>query len=536
MISMQYGNISEYPISNIVAYLRRSRQDVDREKRTGEDTLNEQDVLMNKVLKEFEIPYEVFKEIGSGDKIETRPVFQSVLKDLKDKIFDAVAVKEISRLGRGSYTDMGQIFDLIVDKRIYIITPYKIYDPQNPSDKRQIRFEIFLSREEFEMTRERLVGARYNYAMQGKWMAGSGIPYGYILNSETGKLQPDEETAKNIKLIFDLYVNGINGKEVAFRSIATYLGRLGIKTAKGLKTWNPQTISRMVQNSVYVGQVRYRISQVVDGKRETRPEKDWIIASDSHESLVGDLLWYDAQKKFASKERLPKVKMDFSPCELAGIIICADCGHKMVRQYSVQNYKKKDNSVVQYHKEFLWCPSDDCGSVKYRNVENLIIEFLERLNHLDSDKLLLLLKEYTNTQTDDINQKEQLKQIIIDKEKELKNRLTFIKDKYESGVYSDEEFIERRAKINKELEDLEKVNIPEEKENTFEKINVNTTRSKISSIVKVYKTIKNKTDKNQILRKIFNSIDVIIIEKGAGRTPAKIRIRPDIKLSFLVLS
>jgi len=140
-------NLGEFSITKIIGYLRRSRQDVERERRTGEDTLMEQDMLMNKVLSDIGITYDIKKEIGSGDKIETRPIFQGVLRDLKDKLYDAIAVKEISRLGRGSYTDMGQIFDLIVDSRIYIITPYKIYDPQNPSDKRQIRFEIFLSRE-----------------------------------------------------------------------------------------------------------------------------------------------------------------------------------------------------------------------------------------------------------------------------------------------------------------------------------------------------------------------------------------------------
>lgn len=529
---MYYGNISDYSITTIIAYLRRSRPDIEREKRTGEDTLNEQDILINKVLKEFEIPYDIRKEIGSGDKIETRPVFQGVLKDLKEKKYDAIAVKEISRLGRGSYSDMGQIFDLIVDNRIYIITPYKIYDPQNPSDKRQIRFEIFMSREEFEMTKERLTGARYNYAMQGKWMAGSGIPYGYKLNSGTQKLEPDEQLSKNVKLIYDLYVNGINGKDVAFRSIATYLGRLGIKTAKGLKNWNPQTISRLIQNPVYVGQVRYRISQVINGKRETRPQKDWIIVSESHEPLVNDLLWYDAQKKFNSKSKASKVKLDFSPCELAGLIVCANCRHKMVRQYCVQNYKKKDGEITKYHKEFLWCPSK-CGAVKYRDVENLILRFLEELKELNKEQLLDVIKGNISNNIGDNRQEEQLKQTIINKEKELKNRLSFISDKYESGVYSDEEFIERRKKINQELEDLKKVELPKRKKK--EKIDINLFLDKINIVLDVYKRPKmTKTQKNELLREVFEYIEVIILSKGSGRKKSLLKIRPSIKADFLL--
>lgn len=34
--------VNSYNITNILGYLRRSRQDMEREKRTGEDTLTEQ--------------------------------------------------------------------------------------------------------------------------------------------------------------------------------------------------------------------------------------------------------------------------------------------------------------------------------------------------------------------------------------------------------------------------------------------------------------------------------------------------------------
>ena len=89
-------------ISNIINYLRRSRQDVEREKRTGEDTLAAQKKLMKTVLDNYGIPYVQKEEIGSGDKISTRPVFMDVIEELKNGKYDAIAVKEISRLGRGT--------------------------------------------------------------------------------------------------------------------------------------------------------------------------------------------------------------------------------------------------------------------------------------------------------------------------------------------------------------------------------------------------------------------------------------------------
>lgn len=134
-----------------------------------------------KRVNRYSSPFTLKMEIGSGESIEGRPIFQDCLRDLENGAFQAIAVKEITRLSRGSYSDAGRIVNLLQSRRLLIITPYKVYDPRNPADMRQIRFELFMAREEFEMTRERMTGAKYTYAAQGKWISGMA-PYGYTLN------------------------------------------------------------------------------------------------------------------------------------------------------------------------------------------------------------------------------------------------------------------------------------------------------------------------------------------------------------------
>ncbi|MHB1126097.1 MAG: hypothetical protein ACYC2T_03935 [Bacillota bacterium] len=56
----------------------------------------------------------------------------------------------------------------------------------------------------------------------------------------------------------------------------------------------------------------------------------------------------------------------------------------MVRQYSTQHYRKKDDSVSVYKKEFLWCNTDGCTFVKYRDVERDILQALAALGTLDN--------------------------------------------------------------------------------------------------------------------------------------------------------
>ncbi len=520
-------------ITNIVGYLRKSRQDIEKEKRTGENTLDEQKKLMERVLDDYNIPYELRLEIGSGDKISTRPIFQEVLEELEQNKYNAIAVKEISRLGRGSYTDMGVIYDLIGEKRIFIITPWKIYDPKNPSDLRQIRFELFLSREEFETIRERLTGARYSAAMQGFWVAGHS-PFGYQYNDNTRKLEPHPEQSKIIKLIFDYYINNLNGKSVSFRAISTHLTRLGVKTPSNKSTWYPLQIQRIITNSVYNGKISFRMTQRKGNEVIDRPESDHIIVPDAHEKIIDDEIWFEAQCKFNNRDSIPRTKLDFEPCELASLVVCKSCGRKMVRQYSVQNYKKKNGEVSKYKKEFLWCTTPGCTFVKYRDVEKSILRYLEELKILDDDKLRKFIINSTTHNKEEIINKNEVRKQVEQKKKELKNKLEFIFEKFESGVYTDEMFLERKNAIEKELKELKKVKFNEKIEEKKNEINLELFKNNIGTILNIYNELKGKTNRNTLLQNVFKVIELEIIQKGKGRNSTKYEITPYIKAKFLV--
>lgn len=527
--------IEDLGIKNIINYLRKSRQDEEREKKTGEDTLHEQKQLMDRVLSSYGIPYDQRTEIGSGDKIETRPVFQQIIKELREGKFDAIAVKEISRMGRGSYADMGIIYDLITEKNIFIITPYRIYDPRNPSDLRQIRFELFMSREEFETTRERLTGGRYNAAMEGKWVAGKA-PWGFNYNPETKRLEINEEEAKTIRKIFDFYANGIivNGKRklVQFRALATYLKRMGIKTPTGKTDWHPVRLRGFLENDRYIGTIRFRQYKTVNGKKIPLPKEEHIVVPNAHDPIIDMETWNKVQERLNNRERVPHNKLDFEVCELASLCVCKKCGGRMVRQYSVQHYKKQDGTKSIYHKEFLWCTRQGCSSVKYRDVEDDIIATLGILSEMDNELLQKQVEVMTVEQEKNETSYIDFAKEIKAKKAELERRLDFIFEKHETRIYSDEEFLKRKAAIEKELEDLEKIDFgnPEEEKTEVEPEKV---KVKFKTVLEAYKAAEHKSDKNKILREVFDRVEIEVIERGRGRKSAVFEITPYLKSSFL---
>ena len=62
----------DFKITNVINYLRKSRRDEERERKTGEDTLYEQERLMTKILDDLGYPYIQRKEIASGDSIDVQ--------------------------------------------------------------------------------------------------------------------------------------------------------------------------------------------------------------------------------------------------------------------------------------------------------------------------------------------------------------------------------------------------------------------------------------------------------------------------------
>lgn len=526
----------EFGITNIVNYLRRSRQDLEHEKKTGEDTLDQQKKLMERVLADYGIPYDQAMEIGSGDKISTRPVFQEVIEDLENEKYDAIAVKEISRMGRGSYTDMGIIYDLITEKRIYVITPWKIYDPTNVADLRQIRFELFMSREEFETTRERLVGGRYNAALEGRWVSGPA-PFGYDYNKKTKRLIINDEEAETVQALFDFYANGIiqkNGKRrlVQFRALATYLTRLGIKTPRGNSEWSPIQVRQLLENERYIGVLRYNTTYTTsDGKKLPRPEEEHVIAYDAHPPIIDAETWEKTQDRMNNRDTHTNTRLDFEPNRLAGICICKVCGKRLIRRAGSRTYTKKDGTVSVYRNKFLTCNTVGCMYVKYENVEDDILETLKFLKDLDKDVFKLQVDNITAKEPEE--NEEDVTRYIETKHKDIKRRLKFIQEKHEAGVYTDEMFLERRAELEKELIELEKVKVEEPAPPQSETLDVDFIKENISSALEMYKNASSDTDKNKVLHSIFSHVNVEIIEKGRGRRPAVHEIEPFLKSSFL---
>ncbi|MFB1051480.1 recombinase family protein [Paraliobacillus sp. JSM ZJ581] len=88
------------------------------------------------------------------------------------------------------------------------------------------------------------------HTAQGTSKLYNGKCYGYE-NDEDGLLIIKNEEARNVRLIYDLYLRGLS-----IIGIKRELEKLGIKTPTGKEKWSKRTIDVMLSNEKYIGVVR----------------------------------------------------------------------------------------------------------------------------------------------------------------------------------------------------------------------------------------------------------------------------------------
>lgn len=213
-------------------YLRKSRSDLEAEAHGEGETLSRHEHTLLELAKRQHLNVtDIYREVVSGDTIAARPMMQRVLSEVEQGVWSGVLVMEVERLARGDTIDQGIIAQTFKFSGTKIITPIKTYDPDNEFDEEYFEFGLFMSRREYKIINRRLQRGRLASAKEGKWPSGLA-PFGYrrvkLKNEKGCSLEPIEEQAAIVRMIFDLYTVGLQDEDGSARplslgSIATRL-------------------------------------------------------------------------------------------------------------------------------------------------------------------------------------------------------------------------------------------------------------------------------------------------------------------------
>lgn len=413
-------------------YLRKSRAE---EKEPVEATLARHKDSLTRHAEALNLTVAaLYEEVASGDSLYARPQMLKLLGEL-DR-YDAILCMDIDRLGRGAMRDQGLIFDAIRDAGVQIVTLEKTYNLSDDTDDSLIGFKALFAREEYKMIRGRLRRGIVKSVEEGCYI--SNAPFGYRQTRVNKKptLIIDEREAEGVKLIFELYLQGVGCQAIADR-----LHAIGFRPRRGDK-FSRSTVAKMIRNPVYIGKVvwnQYAFTRPKgEGQKHVKRLKsraDWLVVDGLHGAVVSEDDFREANRMLDGKYHPPYRRPDQLENPLAGILFCANCGKSMVRQ---PLYNRAAQSPV------ILCPTSGCcKSSKQDVVEKVLFSQLEdSLKDLESSDY----RQRTAANRDAI------RKAIHDELTRLNAQMGRTHELLEKDVYDIDTFLSRRDELKERIQ------------------------------------------------------------------------------------
>lgn len=507
-------------------YLRKSRADMEAEAHGEGETLARHEKLLLELAKKRNYNVtQIYREIVSGETIAARPVMQQLLQEVEQGLWEGVIVMEVERLARGDTIDQGIMAQTFKYSDTLIITPMKVYDPNNEYDEEYFEFGLFMSRREYKTINRRLQRGRVAATKEGKY-AGGRRPYGYervrIQNDKGFTLKPIDSEAEIVRLIFKLYTEGEEQPDGSFRFIGCRaIGNIldDAKVTPPFKTpyWTESTIRSILENPVYIGKVRWytkqRKKRVKDGvvvyERVKSTPEEQIVANGLHQAIIDQDVFYKAQEKrrlTAPLHKRAELKNAF-----AGLLHCGKCGRMMI----LRGQYRADRA------DYLVCKNRVCDNhmSKYSVVEERVLQALQEW--LDSYRL-----NWEGGTSKDEEMQIDVKRKALSKAKQELDTLLMqmgrTHDLLEQGVYDTDMFLDRSRLLNERMTEVKHSiaelsrTLSDDEERAANRVNI---IPKVEHLLSVYNELPDVQSKNDMLKDVLQRIDYIKNEASPHRGP-----------------
>lgn len=213
---------------------------------------------------------DVYMDIATSKTGSSRKEFNRMLEDCKSHKLEIVITKDVSRFGRDT-VEVLDAFNQLRTLGVRVIFEGNSLDTANTSSDLMVAVIESIAQAENESRSENIKWGIKQRAAEGTSKLYDRKCYGYKHN-ENGHLVIDEETAKNVKLIYDLY---LSGQSVV--GIIKELAKRKILSPKGKENWNKRSIEWILSNEKYTGNVELLKSS----KSEVH-----YLASGSHPAII----------------------------------------------------------------------------------------------------------------------------------------------------------------------------------------------------------------------------------------------------------
>lgn len=283
-----------------------------------------------------------FADDGWSGTNYDRPAWKQIHAMMEADQVGTIIVKDASRLGRDHIMTDWYTEIYFPSKHIRFLAPGNGADSQVKGSLDFLPITNWMNEQHAKGCSEKGRLIKRTQAENGERIGGKP-PYGYQKRAvDCKELVVDEVTAPIVQRIFELCANGKGTTQIAeilendhILTPGHYYFRKYGKASARLKmdepyTWSPKTISNILENEVYLGNLRSMKTTTISYKDKTIvdvPVEEQVLAEGTHEPIISEELW-EIVRSIRSHKRT-RAKNEKEPSMFSGLVYCADCGHLM---------------------------------------------------------------------------------------------------------------------------------------------------------------------------------------------------------------
>ncbi len=316
----------------------------------------------------------------SGTQAENRPGFMQMIQDAFQDTFDLVVTREISRFGR----NVEDILKYNRELREHNVQVFFVNDNfksiENKSDEISFLLKAFNAQQESKKISDRAKEGQKQARRKGV-LYGNGNILGYerirkasdydkkdhIGDKSLPTFKINESQAETVRRIFELYKDG-----VGLKKIKNQLMKEERKNSSGQVKWYESSISRMLDNPMYIGkqyQCKTTVDDYISHKTIKNDKSQYVLIEGDFEPII-------SQELFDAVQALKKSKHTYFEGAVYGKKISKDkwldklectCGSRF--QEYVWRHNKKTGEVI---KGYACRHRTVSGSTKFRQINGII--------------------------------------------------------------------------------------------------------------------------------------------------------------------
>ncbi len=277
---------------------------------------------------------DVFTDEGiSGTNTFKRTGFNKMIKMCKQLKIDLIITKSVSRFARNT-VDSLMTCRMLKERGIGVYFEKENLNTLEDNIELHLAIASSVAQEESRSISENVKWGYKAKFERGEVMLVTSRFLGYE-RDENNELIINEEEAKIVRRIFNLFLKGLN-----YRKIADILTNEGVPTVTGKEVWSPSVIRSILGNEKYAGncisQKSYTKDFLTHKRVKNNGEVRKYIIENSHEAIIPKDIFIAVQDKMAEINDRWKQKRGEkilnSKYVLSNLLVCGKCGSPMRRK------------------------------------------------------------------------------------------------------------------------------------------------------------------------------------------------------------